>query len=226
MKRVFISLLLFVALGFFAPKVFADCQILYGGGETCTSYNFYVQKFVQVPGTSNFVGNIYPGGPTYSLSQTVNFQIAVVNTGDSTISTITVVDTFPQFVSFVSGPGTFNSSNNTLTFVVNNLGAGQTQTFNVSGKIAGSGVPTGAPCIVNQVTGTDNNGNSSNSSSEFCIQNGVTPTLTPALLPVVPVTKTPPTGPEMLPIALLIPGALSGLYLRRKSKNGFGGGEK
>ena len=79
------------------------------------------------------------------MSQTVDFQITVTNTGSQTIPTITVVDTFPQFLNFVSGPGTFNSSNNTLTYVVNNLGSGQKQSVDVSGNISGSGVPAGYP---------------------------------------------------------------------------------
>jgi uncharacterized repeat protein (TIGR01451 family) len=227
MKRVFYTLILFAALTFFLPnKAYADCQTLYGGGQTCTSYSFSLQKFVQVPGQSNFVNNLSINDPKFSMSQTVNFQLIVTNTGSNNISSVTIVDTFPQFVSFVSGPGSFNSNNNTLTFVVNNLNVGQNQTFNLSGKIASSGVPAGITCVVNQASGTDNNGDTNTASSQLCIQNVVNGTPTPVVLPVAQIKTTPPTGPEMLPLLALIPGALGGLYLRRKSKHNFEGGEK
>ena len=228
-KRFFYSLLLLTVLTFFLPnKAFADCQALYGGGQTCTSYSFSLQKFVQVPNQSwgNFVNNLSINDPKFSLSQTVNFQIIVTNTGSNNISSVTIIDTFPQFVSFVAGPGSFNNSNNTLTFVVNNLNAGQSQTYNLSGKIANANVPQGITCVVNQAAGTDNNGDTNTASSQLCITNVPNVTPTPVILPVTKIKTTPPTGPEMLPIIGLIPAALSGLYLRKKSKHNIEGGEK
>jgi uncharacterized repeat protein (TIGR01451 family) len=229
MKKNLYALLLFTALAFLPNKAYADCQALYGGGQTCTSYSFSLQKFVQVPSQSwgDFVNNLSINDPKFSLSQTVNFRLIVTNTGSNNIQSVTIVDTFPQFVSFVSGPGSFNSSNNTLTFVVNNLNVGQSQTFNVSGKIANSGVPQGITCVVNQAVGTDNNGDTNTTSSQLCIQNVVSPTPTPVILPVAQVKTTPPTGPEMLPLFGLIPVALGGLFLRKRSKKSIvKGGEK
>jgi uncharacterized repeat protein (TIGR01451 family) len=227
MKKILFGLLLLGFASFLPTKAYADCTQIYGGGQTCTSYSFSLQKFVQVPGQSNFVNNLSINDPKYNLSQTVNFEIVVTNTGSNYISSVTIVDTFPQFVSFVSGPGSFNNSNNTLTFVVNNLNAGQSQTFNLSGKVASSGVPQGITCVVNQAAGTDNNGDTNTASSQLCITNVVNPTPTPVLLPVAQIKTTPPTGPEMLPLLALIPGALSGLYLRKKSKNSIvEGGER
>jgi uncharacterized repeat protein (TIGR01451 family) len=212
MKKLLFSLLFFTALTFFLPnRAYADCQSLYGGGQTCSN-TFSIQKT-----TTN--GNIF------SMSQTVNFQITVTNTGSQTISSMNVTDTFPQFLNFVSGPGTFNPSNNTLNFVVNNLGSGQSQSVTVSGKISNSGVPAGI-CLINNVFAIDNNGNSNTASSQFCTPSNATPTPTPVLLPVPQVKTTPPTGPEMLPLLALIPGGLAGLFLRKKSKHNIEGGEK
>lgn len=226
MKKILFGLLLLGFASFLPTKAYADCTQIYGGGQTCTSYSFSLQKFVQVPGQSNFVNNLSINDPKYNLSQTVNFEIVVTNTGSNYISSVTIVDTFPQFVSFVSGPGSFNNSNNTLTFVVNNLNAGQSQTINLSGKIASTNVPQGITCVVNQAAGTDNNGDTNTASSQLCITNVANVTPTPVLLPVAQIKTTPPTGPEMLPLFALIPGALSGLYLRRKSKHNIEGGER
>ncbi len=236
MKRFLYTLLFLAAITFFLPnKAFADCTQIYGGGQACTFSSFSLHKFVQLPGQSNFVNKLYSDNP-FALSQTVNFQIVVTNTGTQDLSSVTIVDTFPQFVSFVSGPGSFNSDTKILTFVANNLNIGQSQTFNLSGKIASSGIPQGTPCVMNQATGTDNNGDTNAASSWFCIQNVVNPTPTPtatptpapapAVLPVTQVKTTPPTGPEMLPLLVLIPGALGGVFLRKKSKHNMQGGEK
>ena len=211
MKKILLSLFLLGALSFLPSKAYADCTQIYGGGQTCSN-TFSVQKT-----TTN--------GSIFSMSQTVNFQITITNTGSQTISSLNVVDTFPQFLNFVSGPGTFNSSNNTLTYVVNNLNAGQSQSVTVSGKISNSDVPAGI-CLLNNVYAIDNNGSSNTASSQFCIQNVVNVTPAPVILPVAKVKTTPATGPEMLPLLALIPGALGGLFLRKKSKHNIEGGEK
>jgi hypothetical protein len=51
----------------------------------------------------------------------------------------------------------------------------------------------------------------------MCIQNNVLGATTPQVLPAPKIVTTPPTGPEMLPLLGLIPGALGGLMLRKKS---------
>src|SRR5450830_1234420 len=112
MKKLLLSLFLLSALSFLPGKAYADCQTVYGGGQTCTYSSFSLQKFVQVPGQSNFVNNLYSDSP-FALSQTVNFKIIVTNTGSQDLSSVTVIDTFPQYVNFVSGPGSFNKNNNT-----------------------------------------------------------------------------------------------------------------
>lgn len=217
----------------FAPKAFAECQPIYGGGQTCTSYSFSIQKLVQVPGKGggSFVNSLSINDPKYSPSNNVSFQVVVTNTGSQTIPTITIVDQFPEFLGFVSGPGSYNASNKTLTFTVTNLGAGQSTTpFTIVGKIADEKtLPTdqGIICPLNQVTGTDNNGLINSSSSQFCVQKGVLGTSVPQVFTAPKVVSTPATGPEMLPLLALIPGALGGFILRKKSyKTGFKGGEK
>lgn len=216
MKKILFSILLLGALSAFAasaPKAFADCQPVYGGGQSCTSSNFTINKLVQMPNNGNFVDNLGINDPKFSPSQTINYELVVTNTGNQTISTLNVTDTFPQFINFVSGAGSFNSNTKVLSFTINNLGAGQSQTFNLQAQTANANtVPAGITCVVNQASVNDNNGDTASDSSQACIQNST------GVLPVVTVKTTPATGPEMIPLALLFPGALGGLFLRRKSK--------
>lgn len=218
MKKVLFSLFILGVLTVLPTKAYADCQQLYGGGQTCTSFNFTINKLVQVPGKGggNFVDNLSVSDPRFSPSQTVSYQLIVTNTGNQTIPTINIVDTFPQFINFVSGAGSYDANSKTLSITVNNLGAGQNQTLNLQAVTADSKtVPVGVTCddrTKNQVRADDTHGDTGSDSAQVCIQNST------AVLPATTVKTTPATGPEMIPLALLLPGALGGLILRRKSK--------
>ena len=219
MKKIFnfaILTSLFLAFAGVASPAFADCQSVYGGGQTCiTNFAFTINKLVQVPGKGGgqFVDNLSVNDPKYSPSQNVNYEIIVTNTGSQTIPTISVTDAFPQFITFVSGVGNYNKNTNTLTFTITHINPGQSLTYVLTAKTADvNTLPSdqGITCVVNQVSAVDSNGNTDSDSSQVCIQKAV-------LAAVAPVKTTPATGPEMLPLALLFPGALGGLLLRKKS---------
>jgi uncharacterized repeat protein (TIGR01451 family) len=225
MKKLLFSLFILGALGVFSTKAYADCQAVYGGGQTCTSNNFTINKYVQVPGKGggNYVPTLLNTAATYSPSQTIKYELIVTNTGNSIIPTLNITDNFPQYVNFVSGAGSYDANSKTLTFTISNLGAGQNQKIDLTAQTADSKtLPVGMTCVINQANATDTNGANSFSSSQACIQN------TTAVLPAVTVKTTPATGPEMIPLALLFPGALGGIFLRRKSNKKLinEGGEK
>lgn len=219
-----LSLIGLVALSGLSPiKAFADCTQNYGGGQTCTPSNsFSIEKMVQVPGKGggNYVDNLSINDAKYSAANTVSFKLVVKNTGSTDISSLTVTDRFPQFLSFVSGPGSFDSNSKVLTFTINNFKAGDTQNFFVTGKVSEANLlpaDQGVVCLINQSSATDNNGATNNSNSQFCVQKTVLGTTQPQVFTATTVTSTPATGPEMLPLLALIPGGLSGLILRKKA---------
>lgn len=211
----------------FAVNASADtsCQPIYGGGETCVQVgNITLNKTVKNPTSGAFVDNLNVNDPKYAPASTVSFKITVTNTGNSAISTTTVKDTLPNYVTFVSGPGSFDANTKVLTFTVNNLGAGASQTFDVQAKVADQGsLPTdqGVVCVVNQASATTNDNKQSSDNAQFCIEKPGQPgTTTKGGLKVFPAPKvvtTPATGPEMLPLIGLIPGGALGLFLRKKS---------
>ncbi|HSX40136.1 MAG TPA: hypothetical protein VLF68_00840 [Candidatus Saccharimonadales bacterium] len=202
------------------------CQPIYGGGQNCVSTGLTLTKMVQNPQTGAFVNNLSANDPRFSPGQTVNFQLSVTNNGSTQIGTVTVKDTFPQFVTFASGPGTFDSGSNTLTFTMTNLAAGETRTVNLSGTVAGANsLPSdqGITCPVNQANATADNGQTAQASSQLCIQKQGVPTANVptkgglTVFPAPTVTTTPPTGPEALALLGLIPTAAAGFVLRKKS---------
>lgn len=230
LKYFYLALISFFVSLFLVGKVFADvqCQPVYGGGQNCiTTGHITLNKKVQDPRTSQFVDNLGTGDSRFAQSQSVTFQLILTNTSSASIQNVTLKDIFPGFVSFVSGPGSFDINTKTLTFTTDNLGPGETRTFTLQGKISeAKDLPEGITCVVNQATATTNIGQMGQDNAQLCIEKG----LTKGGLPVFPppkVVTTPPTGPELIPLISLLPGGLAGWFLRKKSSiNRMRGGER
>lgn len=202
------------------------CTPIYGGGQTCeTSSKFVLDKKVLHPDASkgevkNFVDNLTINDPKYFSGQTIEFELNVTNTGTETLNELTLTDIMPSFINFVSGPGTYDKDSNTLKLQIINLNAGETRKYIITGTIAGAdALPSGQgiTCIANQASVLYED-NESKDVSQFCIETTIT---TKGGLPVMPapeITETPDTGAGMLSLIGLIPAALGGIYLRRKSK--------
>ncbi len=229
MKKAFIAPILFGLTTLFAIPAFADttCQPIYGGGQSCVQTgNILINKTVMNPSTNVFVDNLSVNDPHYVPNGITTFQLVVTNTGSATLSTVDVKDIFPQFVTFASGPGTFDSNTKTLSFQITNLNPGESRTFTITGNIVSSSqLPSNQiSCVVNQATATSN-GQTSTDNAQFCVENpaptsAAQPVTTKGGLPVFPapaVTTTPKTGPEALALAALLPTGLFGQFLRKKA---------
>lgn len=228
-------LLTLIVLGVLAlsPKVYAagtvSCQPIYGGGQTCVqSGNVTINKMVANPQTGSFVDNLGVNDPKLAPDQTISFQLTITNNGGSTLSDVKVADIFPQFVSFMAGPGNFDQNNKVLTFNLLNLNPNESRTFVLTGKVASLSQLPGdqsVTCVVNQATAASN-GQSSQDNAQFCIQKqlAVAPTQAPGvtkgglkIFPPPQVVTTPPTGPEALALMALLPTGALGYFIRRKA---------
>jgi uncharacterized repeat protein (TIGR01451 family) len=230
MKKLFVTGLVFIfgliaAAHSYASYGSVACQPIYGGGETCEYSNkFVLDKKVLNPASvtkgssGTYVDNLSINDPRFAPNQKVLFELAITNTGNTTLGEITLTDIFPSYVTFVSGPGSYDKNSNTLTLKVVNLNPNETRKYVVEGKINdASNLPggQGVVCVVNQASATYNN-DQSKDNSQFCIE----VTTTKGGLPVMPapvITETPATGPEMLPLLSLIPAGIGGLLLRKRS---------
>lgn len=225
-KRLFLAgaLALFAILTATTEKSFAagmyGCATQYGG--ECPSQELRLSKSVRDPKTREFVSTLENTDNKYSPSQTVDFKITVTNIGNDTIDKVTVQDNFPEFLSFVSGPGKFDNNTKTLTFDVTNLKPSEVRETIVTAKIATEDkLPSdqGITCVVNHAQVTLN-GKLGTADSQLCIQKAVLPAQTKGGLKVFPTPKattTPPTGPEALALIGLLPGASLGAFLRKKA---------
>jgi uncharacterized repeat protein (TIGR01451 family) len=225
MKSIFALTLFMASLLFFSQGAFAQvvCQPIYGGGQTCVTVGqISIRKLVSHPQTGTFVENLTINDPKFAPNQNVTFQIIITNSTGSTINRAVVKDVLPQFVNFVSGPGSFDQNTKTLTFEAVNLLPNESRSFTFQARVvAENQLPQDITCVVNQATFTADSMQAQDN-AQLCIQKSVA--VTKGGLPVAPpskVTVTPPTGPEMLPLIGLLPAGIGGWFLRR-----FKGGAK
>ena len=201
----------------------SQCQIVYGGGQTCKDITkFTIDKKVQrTTKGGEFVDNLSMNDEKFAPEQQITFKITVKNTGDKTIEDLDVADILPQELVFVSGPGNFDTNTRTLSYRIESLDAGKTHenTFVVKSKPANE-LPAdkGIICTTNTARSVAQDNSTAQDTSEVCIQKSVvTKPGTPQVFKGGTVKETPSTGPEMLALIGLIPAGAAGMYLRRKS---------
>jgi uncharacterized repeat protein (TIGR01451 family) len=212
-----------------------NCKPIYGGGENCIqAKDFTIDKRIQNPKNQQFVDNLGKSDPNYNAGSTITFAITVKNISKNALSDMTVTDTFPKYLDFVSGQGKYDKEKHILTFPIAKLNANEEKTYIVKAKVTeASKLPKGddLSCMANlaraQVKSTVSADN-----SQFCIQKAVSANPTPSKaieqpqttkggLPVMPEPTskaTPATGPEALALFALVPSGITGFLLRKKIK--------
>lgn len=231
MKKLFITALVFMFGIFTAGYSYAsygstNCTPIYGGGTTCESSNkFTLDKKVLNPesnskgGNEQYVDNLSINDIRFNPKQTIKFELTVQNTGDKTLNELVLEDVLPAQISFVSGPGSFDKNSNTLSLNIVNLNPNESRKFIIVTKANDSNsLPSGQGiiCVVNQAVVRSGN-DESRDNSQFCIEKAVTKGGLP-VMPAPNMTQTPSTGAESLALIGLIPAAVGGLLLKRRSK--------
>lgn len=227
MKKLIITLGLLTAIYSFPKTALADttCTQLYGGGSystTCVSGELSVNKTVQNPTNNQFVDNLDNSTP-FTPGQQVNFQITINNTGNATLNNIVVKDMLPNFLDYISSNGNFDNNSKTVTYNIDHLNSGSSQTFSVDAKFTNSNnLPsnTNTTCVVNQATATADGQPTAQDNSQACVVNNVLGATTKGgqtIFPAPNTKSTPPTGAEAFSLLALIPAVFAGLKLRKKS---------
>ncbi len=197
------------------------CQPTYGG-NTCENTSLLIDKKVADPttmtkgGVAVYRDNLGVNDAKYGAGQTVNFQIVVTNTSDSTVNNISVKDTLPQYLTVTKGMNNgwnYDEKSRTLSTTISSLNPSESKTFTLSAVVVSSSqLPTGqdVTCVTNSsfasisnVTVQDN--------AQLCIQK------TMPVYPAPTATTTPKTGPEAIALFGLIPSGLGGLLLRKRA---------
>lgn len=222
MTKAVFFLTIFVLV--FATKVgtvSADggCVPVYGGGVQCPKAGFVlIEKKVQNPATGVFVDNLGLFDPKYRPQQIVSFQLIVQNSGDQTIDKVTVKDTIPAYLDFMSltdsngksvASANYDAKTRVLTFEASSLAPGSKQVFTLKVRVVHSAVlPQGkTACPVNVVTAQILGQLPYQDDSQLCIEKEME------------VPSVPAAGPEhwILSLGGLGSALIIGLYLRKKA---------
>ncbi len=163
-----------------------------------------------------FVENLGPTNNKYTAGEAAAFKLIVTNTGTKTLTDVLVRDLFPQYVTFVSGQGTFDQD--TFSVVIDRLEPGQSKEIVIRAKIVDANqLPNNISCVINQAQAIAEN-KTAQDNAQFCIQNPTKATKGGQTVYPAPNAKTtPPTGAEAT--LLLIPGAAAGFFLRKRAIN-------
>lgn len=188
----------------------SECVPVYGGGVSCpTQSQVLVDKKVKNPATDIFVDNLGPNDPKYRTQQVISFKLIVKNSGDKPISKLTVKDTIPSYVDFMTGPGNFDKDSRVLTFVVNDLAGGASQEFEVKGRTVHPAVLPKDKNVVCQKNIVDalSDTQIDRDDAQFCIEKKIE------------IARQPEAGPEMWLVSItgLVSSLAVGLKLRRKT---------
>lgn len=173
MKKLLFTFLLPFTFFLLPSPVFADmCTTQYGGSTTCVSSDLTINKQVRNPVTNNFVENLSSTDPAFSPGSQVLFRLIIKNTSGQTFNPVAVKDTFPSYLTFVAGPGTYDKASNTLTFNLDNVIAGETRTVEILAKVNDkSAFPSGNSffCVTNAASVSSLNRNDRDT-AQLCIQ--------------------------------------------------------
>lgn len=166
---------LLASVSFGAGTVFADmCTTQYGGETDCQPSDLTVNKQVKNPSNSIFVENLTTTDYTFKPGTDVLYRLTVKNGSGETFDPITVKDTLPTYLEFVSGPGTYNKDSRTLEFKLEKMIAGESRTVEVLAKVVGADqFPAGKSlfCVTNVAEASAKNRRDSDS-AQVCLQNG------------------------------------------------------
>lgn len=187
--------------------VFADeCGGAYQ--SACQPVDLTVNKTVKHPTNSGvFVENLTSNDPSYSPGSEILFKMTVKNSSGETFHPVTVRDILPEHLTFLSGPGTYDTGSRTLTFTMDNLVAGESRTVEILTKVVNVASNAALLCESNYVKVTaPARPKGDDDTSQFCIQTKV-----------LGVTTLPVAGyNDLLVILPFAAAGLAGIALLKK----------
>lgn len=191
----------------------SSCQYVYGGGQTCIQKGKVIlNKTIQHPESAKLVDSLSITDAKLLVNQTVTFHLTLTNTDKKIINNITVTDTIPQYLTFVSGDGKLDEIKNTVSFTIDKLNPGEAKTHllrMIVAPIVQSSPAQDTTCTINQAKATYAENNISQDNVQFCIDTRILGEQT--------VSQTPATGAGILALIGLIPAGLAGIFLRKKA---------
>lgn len=127
-KIITLLLLVLLASAFFADSAWADSY------EEEPRIDLSVDKKIASE-SGGFVDHFGVDDYHFQAEDKIFFEIKVTNSSDEDLENVEVKDTFPEYVVYVSGLGSWNASDKTLSWTIDSLKKGETKRHVVSAKI-------------------------------------------------------------------------------------------
>lgn len=171
--------LLFLSFFVFVGTASADTQITCesGYGTTCRTGSLELEKKVKNPQNGELVGSLNGNGANFLPGQEVFFRIEVKNSGDDTLNNVQVVDKLPEYVDFVTGPGSYDSNSRKVTWNISEIKSGDTKLFDLKVKVSKNVPDMGISCLTNWAEARKDS-LLAQDTAVFCIQTKVLGTVT------------------------------------------------
>lgn len=94
-----------------------------------------VDKKLRYISDTKYVDNISSDQRKFNNGELIEFFVKVTNTGDTNLKNIKVTDKLPPFLKLIFYPGKYNSTDNQIEWVIDELNAGHSQDFLIRAKI-------------------------------------------------------------------------------------------
>ncbi len=95
-----------------------------------------IDKKVRPITDKNFYDNISAEQLIFKDGDTVEFKILVENSGNQTLTNVSLVDILPNYLNLLFFPGIYNKTSNTINNQIGTLEPGQTKEYFIRAKIA------------------------------------------------------------------------------------------
>jgi hypothetical protein len=210
-----------------SEDVCTQAQGSYGQTAACPAqHKILPDLLIQNPKTKQYEQNL-GSGACYAPADLINTKVNIKNTDAKAAENVVLKFVYPAGFTYAGGPGSYDSAANTVTLDIPQLQAGETRTFYYSARVINPADTQNKPAVANHVfrVRVELNGKTNEDSAQYCIaypvagsgtKGGLSGTLN-QVYPVPQAQKTPDTGPELFGLAALLPTALTGLLLRKKS---------
>lgn len=211
----FIAIFAAFALFLFVTPVNAsgynsNCPQIYGAD--CPTSSLIIDKKIQHPQTGELLDTLSSSSVTFLPGQEVTFRIEVKNTGNTDLWNVQATDKLPDYVVFITGPGTYDSGSRSVNWIIDKIAPGETKQYFIKVKVKNADqLPNLSLTCITNFTEARRDNLVAQDTATFCIQSKV--------LGVVKVL--PRTGVSLFDILLgmtVVSAGLSIFFIKKNAK--------
>lgn len=193
-----------------ASRFNSNCPNIYGAD--CPTSSLIIDKKIQHPQSGELLDTLSSSSVTFLPGQEVTFRIEVKNTGNTDLWDVKATDRLPDFVEFVTGPGSFDAGSRSVNWSIDKITPGETKQYFIKVKVKNADqIPDLSLTCVTNFTEARKDNLTAQDTAAFCIQSKV--------LGIV--KELPKTGVSLFNVLLgttIISAGFSLFFIRKNTK--------